>query len=92
MTNPSWYEHVDLMQVIIVLLILIVAWFIRRDFTRFEAKLESMCASINKKGDADEVKRKANAQENDEEHEELWKRVNHHKHVDVTGEVVIAER
>lgn len=85
---PSWYEHVDLMQIIIVALILIVAWFMKRDLNRFEDKLTTVCGAINDKADIADVKQKADETANTKEHSEMWSRINHHKHMG-TGEVVI---
>ena len=89
MTNPSWYEHVDLMQLIIAALILLVGWFAKRDITRIETKITSLCSTINAK---------ASKKDNDSEHEDMWRRINHHHHtpkhkvVGETGDVIIVER
>jgi hypothetical protein len=90
--QPSWYEHVDLMQVIIVVLLFIISGFIKRDLYRFENKLTGVCEAITQKADLDEVKKKADEQKNTSEHIDLWRRINHHKHLESTGEVVIVEK
>lgn len=72
----------NILQFIIVGLIVIVGWFIRREFAKFEKTLESLCGEINKK---------ANHYENEKNHEYLWRRLDHHKHAD-TGEVIIADK
>lgn len=80
--QPTWFEHVDLMQLIIAGLILLVGWFVKRDLNRFENKLNGVCNTM---------KLKVDKTDNDAEHIDIWKRVNHHKHAD-TGEVVIVEK
>lgn len=37
MNNPSWFEHVDLMQIIIAALFMLVAWFIARTLKKVDA-------------------------------------------------------
>jgi hypothetical protein len=81
MTNPSWFEHVDLMQLIIALLILIVGWFAKRDITRIETKIVNVCSVAGTKVDK---------KDNEDEHEQLWKRINHHSHTE-NGKVVLTE-
>lgn len=36
-SHPSWFEHVDLMQVLIGVLFLMVAWFIARTLKKIDA-------------------------------------------------------
>jgi len=71
----------NILQFIIVGLIVIVGWFIRREFANFEKTLNSVCGKINEKADKTE---------NEKDHDNLWRRVDHHKHAD-SGEVVITE-
>jgi uncharacterized membrane protein (UPF0182 family) len=37
MANPSWFEHVDLMQVLVAVLITVVAWFFVRTLKKIDA-------------------------------------------------------
>jgi uncharacterized membrane protein YqgA involved in biofilm formation len=69
----------NILQFIIVGLIVIVGWFIRREFANFEKTLNTMCNRLHDKAD------KA---ENEKDHDFLWQRVDHHKHAD-SGEVII---
>lgn len=57
MVNPSWYEHVDLMNGTIVILVMLLGWFIRKDFRHFNAKLDKACDGIDKKADKTEFER-----------------------------------
>lgn len=52
---PSWFEHVDLMNVIIGLLCFIVAGFVKREFKRFESKLNEMCKELSEKATTKEL-------------------------------------
>jgi len=69
--SPSWFAHPDLMNAIIIVLVLILLWFIRREFSKFDTKLTDICTIVGKKAD------KA---ENDTAHKALWQRANNHGH------------
>ena len=57
MGAPSWFEHVDLMNYLIGLLCLMVGWFIRREFVKFDNKLNSVCAGLDEKIKQDEFEK-----------------------------------
>ena len=54
---PSWFEHVDLMNVIIGLLCFIVAGFVKHEFNNFKDNLAMVCAELNKKVKQDEFEK-----------------------------------
>ena len=82
--TPSWFEHADLMSVIIAFLILTMisffGWFMKREFNNFANQLKIACKEINKKADKEDVEKEC---------KELWERVNHHEHNN-KGRVVIS--
>jgi hypothetical protein len=47
MQHPSWFEHVDLMQLIIIGLILVVAWYEKADRTRLRAEIKDLWKRTN---------------------------------------------
>ena len=49
MAEPSWFQHADLMNILIGFLILIVGWFIRREFRNFDTKLDTACRRVDNK-------------------------------------------
>lgn len=55
--NPSWFEHVDLMNVVIGLLCFIVAGFVKREFKRFENKLTAVCDELKNKATTAELEK-----------------------------------
>jgi hypothetical protein len=68
---PSWFQHPDLMNLIIILCLAIIAWFIRRDLSRFNRKLDSICESKADKKDMNKIADDQKIQ---------WKRINTHGH------------
>lgn len=56
MTTPSWFQHPDLMNLLIGFLILVVGWFIRREFVKFDVKLDSACKGVSSKVDKESFK------------------------------------
>ena len=76
-SSPTWYAHPDLMNLVIIILALALLWFVRREFTKFDNKLSSICNSLDKKADKEE---------NEKEHGELWQRANGHGHKIVCNE------
>jgi len=77
--QPSWFEHVDLMQVLLAVLVALVGLLIsvglKVGFRLLMNKMDDMCGEI--KGKADQRDLDANGKE----HVEMWRRVNHHSHV-----------
>lgn len=69
--SPTWFEHPDLMNLVIIILALALLWFVRREFTKFDTKLSRICATLDTKSDKKEVKEVQDA---------LWTRVNTHGH------------
>ncbi|MCX5818994.1 MAG: hypothetical protein NT047_03660 [Deltaproteobacteria bacterium] len=97
-TAPSWYEHVDLMQIILAALIALVGILLgvglKVGFKLLMTKMNEMCIDI--KGKADQT----DLDTNKEDHAEMWRRVNHHSHIincnqdgckPECGQVVISE-
>lgn len=66
--TPTWFQHPDLMNAIIIIFGLIIAWFVRRDFSRFSDKLDAIC---KEKADRTKVEKEQNL---------MWKRINTHGH------------
>lgn len=57
MIQPSWFEHVDLMSGLIVLLLLMVGFFVRREFKNFDGKLMAACDGVKTKLEKDEFEK-----------------------------------
>jgi hypothetical protein len=48
---PSWFEHVDLMQVIIVALLLVCMWFFKRTLAKIDANQALLFDKLNAQSD-----------------------------------------
>ena len=55
--TPTWFEHPDLMNLIIGALVVLVGFFIKREFNRFGDKLTGVCTALEKKASADELEK-----------------------------------
>lgn len=42
MTSPSWFEHADLMQILVAALVTVVAWFFIRTLKKIDANQTSL--------------------------------------------------
>ena len=79
MGNPSWYEHVDLMQILIAALVVLVGFLLtvglKVGFHLLMKKMDELCEAMDSKADQEDLDTAL------KEHIEIWRRVNHHSHV-----------
>jgi len=47
MDHPSWFEHVDLMQVLIAALIILIAWYEKKDRRRLSEDAKDIWERVN---------------------------------------------
>jgi hypothetical protein len=52
MQNPTWYEHVDIMQILIATLVIVVTWFITRTLRQIDTNQQALFLKLTELTDA----------------------------------------